>query len=182
MKDGQQGKLYGPPQRPSVDDFHRLPYPKIRDRFLSSLDEADEVEWLIEVGSFVRDRWLAEEASRPAGEELDEHELWDVWDDCSEGHLRELRVKALIQLQSYLNAGRVRAVVLKIRKAIRPLESLLSAGAWLAWEVWRGFVGGVGLLILGLLFVWAEPHVAKSVRKTMDEVLPVATQPNSEGR
>jgi len=42
----------------------------------------------------------------------------------------------------------------------------------------EGFVGGIGLVVLGLLFVWLAPHIVKDIRGAFDDALPEATSPH----
>ena len=58
--------------RPNPQEQAKVPYSQIRDRFLTSYNDTDDVEWLIEVGRYVQDRWMAEELSRTVGQP------WDV--------------------------------------------------------------------------------------------------------
>jgi hypothetical protein len=46
----------------------------------------------------------------------------------------------------------------------------------------EGFVGGIGLIILGLLVAWLNPHIVKSIRSAVDDALPAATAPPREER
>lgn len=169
------------PARASEADHERLEYPTIRDQFLASYREAkDEAVWLVEVGKFVQHCWLAEEHERHKSgtSELDEIKLWHCWDQCSQGQLEDIRTKAALALDEHARKVAVQSLLRTTASRIKPIGWLVQSLSWVSKEVVRGFVGGVGLILLGLLFVWVAPHLAKCIRHALDEALPVSTQPH----
>jgi hypothetical protein len=132
---------------------------------------------LVEVGLFVQSCWLREENARVPGEPLDEDALWEYWDKCSEKELRDLRTQARLLVQNKLQERRTRAFVETFRKNIQPARDLIRFGSWFAKEVLRGFVGALGIVLMGLLFVWLAPNITKALRNTVDDMLPHHTQP-----
>lgn len=171
-----------PLKRPrGSDDAKLVPYPEARDRFLARLGDTDAalLESYAAVGRFVVDRWLAEELKRPDGQDLDEQACWDVWDQCTEKHLRDLRTEAQQLLQSELKKGRVSAYVADWGRRAEPVRWLMTGLSWLARETAKGFVGAIGILLFGLLIVWLAPHIAKSIRSTINDNLPAETRPTN---
>jgi hypothetical protein len=118
--------------------------------------------------------WLAEEDRREPGAQLDEKAVWEVWDDCSERELRTLRAEAGVALRKW-----------RLRVALQIIGEWFHSGGWVGaafrWTgrtLFEGFVGGIGLIVLGLLFVLLAPHAAKSIRSALDDALPTVTQPD----
>jgi hypothetical protein len=164
------------PNRASKQDHQGLTYLAVRERLLAMYDENDEVEWLVQVGSFVRFCWLAEENDRDPGIDLDEAKHDHLWNKLTVGGLHDLQKTALFQLDEY--AARNFRAYLKgyVRRRIKPIAWLVDGLGWVSMEAWRGFVGGIGLIVLGLLFAWAAPHTVKSIRDALDDILPAAAQ------
>ena len=169
-------KKNGRGPRPSPEDQARVPYPAVRDRLLTASQDSEYVEWLIEVGRYVEKCWLAEEQVRKPGADLDEDATKELWDRCTEGELRTLRTEGLVELEVY----RQRKIATDITEGITNLSWGWRAGGWFVRTMVEGFVAGIGLIVLGLLFVWLAPHVVKSIRGAMDDALPAATSPRSE--
>jgi hypothetical protein len=165
--------------RASARDHTLVSYQEVRDRFLSRLDETDDVQWLVEVGSFVRDRWLAEENVLGPNEPLDEEKTWSLWDQCSEGHLRDLRAEAELEVQAYIKRRRVKAFISSVVEQTKPVHDILKILAWLMVQVFGGFVGAVGLLLFGILLSILFPGVVHQVRSTVTDVLPQAAVSNN---
>lgn len=163
-------------QRPSAEEQAKVSYPIIRDRFLAASGKGDYAEWLIEVGRYVHHCWLAEERARKPGQPLDEDASKALWDECSERDLRNLRTEALVDLENYRRG--------KLIQDLRARYVSLQAGwkviVWLLRTMLEGFIGGIGLVILGLILVLLAPHVAKSVRGALDDLLPSSTSPHEE--
>jgi hypothetical protein len=132
------------------------------------------------VGRFVEDRWLAEERMRKPGEALDEDASWNLWDECSEKHLRGLRTEAAELLQCEIRSRRARSLAAEFWQKVEPLNAAAKVLAWIVIEAARGFVAAIGLVAFGLLIVWAAPKVAKSVRAAVDDNLPADTRPDRE--
>lgn len=165
--------------KPGANDAALVPYPEVRDRFLSRLpdDETKRLDTYVAVGRFVVDRWMAEELDRLDGAPLDEHACWERWDQCSEKHLRDLRFEASSLLKGQIAKGRVGAFVADWLSRIEPLASFFKGLSWVWWEAVRGFVGAVGLLVFGLMVAWLLPGIARSIRSAVDDSLPVTTRP-----
>ncbi len=132
----------------------------------------DEVEWLVQVGRYVQHCWLAEEANRGDGD-FNEMSHWDVWDHCDEAKYRDLRTEAVSHLHAYSKARQWRSLAGHIVGGLRK-----HAGIW--WhvqELYRGFLGGIGIVLFGLFFALVAPKVVKAVRGAVDDILPESTQP-----
>jgi hypothetical protein len=169
---------------PSSADAARVKYPIIRDRFLAAAGSTDRVEWLLAVGRFIEDRWLAEanwlaerRQTDPAAE-LDEDATWDLWDECSEKQLRDLRTEAAELMQCEIRRRRALALLAELRAKSDPLRTIARCAAWVVKEAVRGFVGAIGIVLMGLLIVWASPKIAKFVRSAVDDNLPAETRPD----
>lgn len=144
----------------------------------------DDAGWLdryVAVGVFVVDRWLAEELDRIEGQPLDEQACWARWDQCSEKHLRDLRTEASQLVAEEITQRRLRTLAEEWLHRIEPGKNIISGLSWLFMEAFRGFIGGIGLLIFGLLIVWAAPRIARSVRSAVDDTLPASTRPSDFG-
>jgi hypothetical protein len=148
----------------------------VRDRLLTAYEQTDEAEWLVQVGRFVQHCWLAEEAARNGGA-FDEMKLWDEWDKCDEAKLRALRSEALVILRDYTrkqHRQRWAALFDAAKERMRPSR-------WVGWhlsELYRGFLGGVGIVTFGLLIAIGWPQVVRAVRSAVNDLLPAATQPH----
>jgi hypothetical protein len=171
-----------PKPRAGANDAKMVPYPDIRDRFLARLedDDASRLESYVAIGRFIVDRWLAEELTRPDGQQLDEQGCWELWDQCSEKHLRDLRTEAAQLLAKELRKGRLFAFVRDWGGRMEPLKSVFSVLSWVWWEALRGFVGAIGILLFGLAIVWLRPGIARSLRSLVNDSLPADTQPAFE--
>ncbi len=169
--------------RGSAKDHSLAKYQEVRERFLSTLDKTDDLQWLVEVGSFVRDRWQAEENERAPNAPLDEEKSWHLWDECSEGHLRELRANAELEVKAYLKRRRARAFISSVVEQTKPVHDILKIAAWLLTEIVRGFVGALGLLLFGFILVVFFPGVVHLLRSTLIDMLPSsANLPKGFGR
>jgi hypothetical protein len=149
-----------------------VPYPEIRDRFLAASERTNRVAWLIEVGRFVEDRWLAEEEARPAGEPLDEEASWDLWDSCTEKYLRDLRTEARTLLKQELHRGRLAALAKKWWTNVEPLQAFFRALRWVLAQIGKTIVGAIGLLAFTLFVLWLFPGLVQTARSTLDRLLP----------
>jgi hypothetical protein len=167
----------GADRRPTAQEQAKVGYPLVRDRFLATSKDGDYVEWLIEVGRYVHHCWLAEEGVRKPGEPLDEDGLKPLWDGCSERELRTLRTEALVDLENY----RQKKLGDDFLKVYLSLEAGWKVILWFLKTAVEGFVAGIGLIVLGLLLVLLQPHVAKSIRGALDDALPEATSPHNAG-
>lgn len=164
--------------QPTAADQTVVPYLKVRDRFLEAVDTTDEIVWLVGVGRFVQDRWLAEEACRSEGQELDENEVWHVWDQCTEKHLRDLRAEAGIALKDYARQRWGVWFQHWATETFKPMKALVVAATWIFWQLLRGVVSGIALILLGLILVALAPDVVQRARGAADAMLPESTQPN----
>jgi hypothetical protein len=144
----------------------------LRDRLLAASEETDRIAWLVEVGRFVEDRWLAEEQARRPGEALDEDELWDLWDECSEKYLRDLRTEARELLREELRKRRARAFASERLSAIEPISAVASGIAWVFGQMFRAVVGAIGVVAFGLLLVTLYPRLVQSIHSTFDRAFP----------
>lgn len=165
----------GKPPRPGPGDHTRVAYLDVRDRFLTSWNDQKEheVEWLVAVGRFVQDRWIAEDDAFVSNGDGDGEPDYDaLWDLCDEKQLRDLRIEAADKLRSYLTEEGTRAAVSALARQFDPLRSLSRVVAWVGWEMLKGLVGGVGLIILGLLLVWLAPQFLAALREHVQQALP----------
>lgn len=172
------------PELPSPNDHRAVPYPIVRDRFLSRIDEATgatAAELYVEVGRFVVDRWTAEEHQRIPSQPLDEQVSWALWDECTEKDLRKLRAEGVEHLQLYAEEQPARAFGRWLKRKVRPVELMVSAFGWIATEMFKGFVGGLGLVALGYLLVWAYPSTSKLLHEVVDHIAPAHEQEQSKG-
>ena len=126
------------------------------------------------MGRYVHHCWLSEERDRKPGEPLDEDACKPLWDECSERDLINLRSEALVELRTY----RRRKLMQDIRAAFASLEAAWKVLIWTVKTMVEGFVAGIGLIILGLVFVWLAPNVAKAIRSALDDTLPASTSPH----
>jgi hypothetical protein len=154
-----------------------LPYPEVRERLLAVYEDSEEVEWLVQVGAFVRDRWLAEENARGDAQILDEQAHWDLWDECTEGGLRDLQYKAVKDLKAYRAKSLAAFLQEYVPRRLQPIAWAVNGLSWICLQAWRGFVSGIGLVILGLLLAWLQPQIVKTVRGAVDKMLPEGTSP-----
>jgi hypothetical protein len=167
-----------PDKRPTAEEQARVSYPDIRDRLLSSSKEEEYTEWLVSVGRFVHHCWLREEEARGDGP-LNEDATKHLWDECSESELEVLRTDAILRLENY-RRQRLRTDLLG---AVLPYLAVAKAwparaALWVGKTMAEGFIGGVGLVVLGVLFLWLAPMVVKDIRGAADDVLPAATSPH----
>lgn len=130
------------------------------------------------VGRFVQDRWLAEEATRKDGEDLDEHACWPLWDQCTEKQIRDLRSEAGIALKAYVIRNGLIAIADYAGRTFKPIKALLVAMNWIFWQFLRGIVSGIAIILLGMALAAMFPDIVKRARGTADALLPAATQPD----
>lgn len=158
-------------------DHQKVEYPDVRDDFIQRLPKEDtsEVEWLVQVGAFVQHCWLAEENARRQStdpDKLDELELWHLWDGCSTGQLETLQFEALSKLEEYRKGRTVEALGAYLTRKFQPVGWLAFAIGWLALQLWKGFVSGIGLILLGLLIATVAPRSVEKIHSTFDTILP----------
>jgi hypothetical protein len=158
-------------------DHVSVGYVDVRDRFLEAEGSVDSIEWLIQVGRYVQDRWIAEEASREEGEPFDEAAVMHIWDRLTEKQLRDLRADAGTALKRYVAKNASIAFTEWAAKTFKPVEGIVSFFRFFVMETVRGFVGGIGILVLGAVLVWAAPKFVKNARAVADDLLPTETQP-----
>jgi hypothetical protein len=163
--------------RPRPQDHAPVGYPEVRDRFLLGADTANSVEWLVAVGRFVQDRWLAEERTREKDQALDEGATGHLWDECTERQLVELRANAILQLREYSARHWENGVRAYWRRTFKPVKGIIAAIRWLLVEMVRGLIGGIGLIILGLMFLALQPGTVKHIRTLLNDLLPESTSP-----
>lgn len=163
----------------TANDAALVEYQQVRDRFLARIPERDseQLEHYVAIGYFVLDRWMAEELDRVPGQPLDEQACWDRWDQCSEKHIRDMRTEAKELVEREVSRRRVRSLLGDWGRKAEPVRGFASVLSWTGMEMLRGFVGAIGLLLFGLLFVWLAPSVVKSVRGAIDDSLPAETRP-----
>lgn len=161
----------GRQKRPSAKDARAVPYPEVRDRFLTASQRTSRVAWLVEVGRFVEDRWLAEEAARCPGQPLDEEACWDLWDQCSEKYLRDLRTEARTLLQGELRRRRIAALVANWRGNAQPLKMASAAAAWVFAQWGKAVAGAIGVILFGWLMISLFPSLVYSFRSSVDKLL-----------
>jgi len=164
----------GASRRPTAEEQATVSYPEIRDRFLATSSEGDYAIWLACVGRFVHHCWLAEEQSRN-GSELNEDATKHLWDQLTEKQLIDLRIEADDELKEH-RKRRIR-YDLATTFSREALPTVVRAAVWALRTVWEHFIGGLGLVILGILIAWAAPHVVKMARSAADELLPADTAP-----
>ncbi len=76
-------------------------------------------------------------------------------------------------------AYRSRKLVLTSGSLLRRMTAPTFARGliWTRTARLEGFVGGIGLIVIGLLLAGVVPHVVKTLRGTVDDLLPAATSP-----
>lgn len=168
------------PPRPSSSDANQVTYLAVRDRFLSAVPTSSDgdVKFFMEIGRFVLDRWQAEELTRNSGAPLVESASDHLWSQCTEKHLRDLRTEVGITYEQHIHVARMETIS---REILSKIDVLQAPARFLSWHIstaYQGFIGAIGLLIFGLLFVWIAPSITKTVRATLDDTLPADTRPN----
>lgn len=148
-----------------------VPYQNVRDRFLAEADTLSEVEWLVAVGRFVQDRWLAEEQQRE-GKELDEQATWQLWDECTEKQLRNLRTEAGTALRAHVTSHWGQALRDMARKNLKPARAFIAIMIYVGQTLVAGFIGGVGLIALGLVIVKGAPWLAVAIKSALEVTPP----------
>lgn len=150
-------------------DHSVVQYTTIRDRFLVSADKTDEIEWLVAVGRFVQDRWLAEE--NECGGTFDETLAWPVWDRCTEKQLRDLRTEAGSALKEYVAAKGIVAIREWAATTLNPLRGFMKGVKWVLEQSLRAIVGAIALIVVGIVLVLLAPGFVKRAHGTLDAVL-----------
>jgi len=155
----------------SAQDHAAVTYPEARARFLASAEDTDNIEWLVAVGRYVWDRWLAEEQARDPNKELDENEVWHVWDQCTEKQIRDLRAEAGTALKEYVEERGLQAFLASWNSRIDPIRGLISAIKWTLEQSLRAVVGAIALILMGAMFVAVAPSIVKRAHSTLESVL-----------
>jgi len=138
------------------------------------------VRYFTEIGLFVFDRWQQISADYEAGSDIDEIASDGRWDECTQQDLDRFKERA----QTMLAEEAKRVGLLEWSKAwgssFAPLSAVLKAFGWIVMEALRGFVGAIGILIFGLIFLWLAPSVTKAFRAAIDDLAPIETRPGTE--
>ena len=156
----------------------RISYDEIRDEFLKRPPRtaAEELHYFSEIGMFVFYRW--QQIASDAGDGApDETQSAGRWDECTDRDLNDYRTKSKQLIGSEIGRLRAVAFVQSIWKKLDSLQTLARGVSWTVKTVGEHFVGALGLLLFGLLFVWAFPHFARDLRSTVDQLLPQETRP-----
>ena len=132
----------------------------------------NRLAWLVEVGRFLEDRWLAEETLREEGEPLDENATWPLWDQCTEKYLRDLRTEARQLLQRDLRRGRLAAVTRNWATKVAPLHAFTNGMAWTLAVAGKAIVGAISVIAFGLFMLWLFPGLTNTARSTFDRIFP----------
>jgi hypothetical protein len=148
-----------------------------RDRFLTRFPKAEDdlIRYYADIGRYVLDRWQAEELERDEGRPLDEAKTDCRWDECSEKHLRDLSTEVGIAYQQHLRRARVAALVGTWWADFKPVHGAIKFLVWVISEGVRGFVGAVGILVIGLIILNMAPSIGKAVRSALDDAFPAET-------
>jgi len=149
---------------------------------LANLPEDDEraLQYFAEIGTFVFTRWQQIAADFPTNGEIDEVASDHRWDDCTETDLQAQRQQTEYLIKNALRQGRWTALFQELGTKFDGLTSIVQALSWVFMEALRGFVGTIGIVVFGLIFLWLAPGVVKSVRTAFDEVAPAETRPDRE--
>lgn len=127
---------------------------------------------------FVFYRW--QQIASDAGDlPPDEAKSAGRWDECTDRDLRDYKAKARQLIGDEIGRLRALAFIQSVWKKLDSLTTLARAVAWTGRTVGEHFVGAIGLLLFGLLFVWALPHFTKDLRSTVDILLPQDTRPEN---
>jgi len=157
----------------------RLSYNDIRDQFLAELPKTaqEELEYFTRIGMFVFYRWQAIASDHAQGETIDEGACDHRWDECTEQNLTNIREDARELIGEEVGRQRAFAFVVAWFRRIEPIRAVSGKVEWVLMRIWEHFVGAIGLLAFGLIFVWLAPQVARHLRTTSDEMLPAETRP-----
>jgi hypothetical protein len=158
----------------------RLPYEKVRDRFVAEEPQNDReaLEYLVRLGLYITSRWEAIASDDPAGAIINE-DASPRWDECTQREYEKLTSEAQDLIAREVAKQRVRALFAAMLK--EPWDTIAGMAGWVFMRAWEHFVGAIGLLLFGLLLVWAFPHFVKQMRSAFDETLPQQTSPYSDG-
>lgn len=163
--------------RPSPQDHAPVDYLTVRDGFIATHRDDNAVEWMVEVGRFVLDRWLAEERLRKEGEPFNEQEGWPEWDKCTQKQLVELKADARLQLEEYVARQRAEHVRDFIYLCIEKVPG--TAGRFIGKGILNALISTATLIIVGALFLWLGPEFIKMARGRVDLLLPASTVPDN---
>jgi hypothetical protein len=167
-------------QNPSPGNGKRIPYDVIRDRFLAKPPKTAEQDLLYftEIGLFVFDRWQQIANDHNDGDTIDESACDHRWDECTEKDLREFKTRATDTVKAEIKRRRALAFVQSWMAKFDSISGIAKVISWFLMEAVRGFVGAIGILIFGLLFLYLSPTVSKAFRAAIDDIAPQETRPN----
>jgi hypothetical protein len=155
----------------------RLKYEAVRDHFLTEAPQTDEeaLDFFVHLGMYIYGRWQSISADAERGETVDEDSS-KRWDDCTDSEFEEIRERAEGLIDREVARRRVTTFIASLLK--KPWDKIAAALGWTVMTAVEGFVGAIGILLFGLVVVWVAPHITKSIRSAMDDVLPKETRPN----
>lgn len=128
---------------------------------------------------YVFKRWQAIADDHAEGEAIDEVAHDARWDECTARAFDKIRDDIQQLIAQEIRRKRMAAFVSYWSKTDGRVKTVLKGLAWVFMRAWEGFVGAIGLLLFGLLFVWLAPEVAREIRSAMDQTLPVQTRPEA---
>jgi hypothetical protein len=157
--------------RATADDHAQVTYPVARARFLEAEEQTDQIEWLVAVGRYVQDRWLAEEAARDPVHELDEHAVWDEWDKFTEKQYRDLRAEAGLALKEYVDRKSWRAIRAMAKEKLKPFGTCIGILKWMLDKGLGAIVGALAIIGVAILLAWLMPDFVRRGHSTLDALL-----------
>jgi hypothetical protein len=157
-----------------------VPYKDVRDQFLATADtkrsNADEAAYFAQIGLFVFDRWQQIAADYGDGEDIDEEKSDARWDECTSKDVDGYRQQAATLIQNVAEKDGASAFLRTLWKNHMGWMVLLNTLAWIAKTVAAAIVGAIGLILFGTLLLSLAPTLAQSVRSTLDDFIPLATE------
>ena len=133
--------------------------------------------YFIEIGLFVFDRWQQIADDHADGAEIDESACDQRWDECTEQNLGEFKRRANEMVRAEVKRQRAIAFVQQWVAKLAPVSDIAKAANWVFMEAFRGFIGAIGILIFGLLFLYVAPSASKAFRTIIDDIAPRETRP-----
>lgn len=186
------------PHQPN--DAELLSYFEVRDRFLSATPESlrdgvvieaaalsdalkDQLEYFCAIGTFVFQRWTAEELHRPdKSQPVDETATEHIWSTCTERAFRGLRAEARASVESFIHEAPARALLTLWWKRLEPVSDAIVFVRWSIVEGYKGFVTAAFVVVVSLVFARLLPDTVIAIRKMFNDTLaetrspPAATQ------
>lgn len=136
------------------------------------------MRYFTEIGLFVFDRWQQIADDHADGDVIDEIACDHRWDECTEQDLHNFKRRSNDLVKSEVKRLRALAFAQYWASRLDSISSVAKGVNWFLMEAFRGFVGAIGILIFGLLFLYAAPSVSKAFRAAIDDLAPQATRPN----